>query len=145
MQITRIQNLNSCANRMVSSVVHDTSAQRIYIRNFLREANLSGQQGNALVAYYTAFNKYLARTDVTHSAAERIEALPAIISKIADKIPAIKEETRTFVKALQKNYPKTLANRISLASQGAVSADKIEPKSKFKKFMVFINRLVDED
>ena len=50
-----------------------------------------------------------------------------------------------FAQKLCELYPNSLGDRISLASQSAVTADKVEPKSWFKKLFVVLNRFLKAD
>lgn len=72
----------------------------------------------------------------------RLKNLGSILEKEILEVPELKLQANKFVKALNKKYNKTLENRISLAAQGAVIADKVQPKSRFKKFLVSFNKFL---
>ena len=129
-------NFNVMAHDMIHSVAKNSPAKKTYIRNFYRAANESGVQGNALVSYFTELNKFKSKNNVN------------ISKMIEDEIvetPELKKEAGKFLDILSTNYPKTLDDRISAASQGAVISGKVEPKSNFKKIMMFINKLIREE
>ena len=137
-----LNSLNTHASNMIKSIVKDSPSKKTYIRNFFREAN-NNQQGNALISYYTEYNKLKAKdSSFTTDMYKRFRSLPQLIEDEINGIPALEKEAFVFSNTLEKLYPTSLEKRISLASQGAVTADKVEPKSRFKKFMVVINQLI---
>lgn len=127
-------NFNTMAHDMIYSVVKNSPAKRTYIRNFYRAANDSQAPGNALISYYTELNKFKNNINIVNG-----------IEKEIKKTPELRKEANKFLDTLSYLYPKSLDDRISIASQGAVVSDKVEPKSKFKKFMIFLNKLIRED
>lgn len=144
--INPIQTLNRYADHMISSVVNNTPAKNTYIRNFLREANMNKTQGNALVAYYTGYNKSLKEASFGFNNSDvslrRLEQLPEIIEKSVNEFPAIQQEADIFVGEMSKNYPKTLTRRISIAAHGGVEADRVKPKSRWNKFLILLNEFM---
>ena len=137
------QSLNTYAKGMVKSIVNNSPEKKVYINKFLKEANTTGTQGNAIVAYFTEYNNMLAKKqNFVPKASERVKKLPELIEKEINDAPVLQKEAKKFIQALTESYPKTLEKRISLASQGAVVSDRVEPKSKFKKFMVLLNKLI---
>ncbi len=133
------------AKAMISSVTCNSTDKAANIGKFLRAANSKWLQGPALVSYFTEYNKVAAnKNQLTKEAADRFEKLPKLIEQEINKDSKLQREARTFKLALQQMYPKTLEKRISLASEGAVTSDKVEPQSRFKKIMVAINQLIKE-
>ncbi len=144
--INQFQTLNRYADNMITSVVNNAPGKNTYIRNFLREANMNKTQGNALVAYYSRYNRQLENATNEKGASDlttrRLEKLPELIEQSINDIPALKQEADVFISELAKNYPTTLARRVSVAAQGGVAADKIKPKSRLNKLMVLLNEFV---
>ncbi len=131
---------------MIRSITTNSKDKAAEIGKFFKAANTGNLQGPAVISYFTELNKVSAnKRSLTKEAADRFDRLPDLIDKEARKNPDLKYEIDKFLFSLKLLYPKTLQNRVSLASQGAVTADKVEPKSRFKKFMVFVNRLISED
>lgn len=129
-------NFNTMAYDMLHSVAKNSPARKTYIRNFYRAANESRDPGNAIISYFTELNRF--KDTNKKNIVEKIE-------KEINETPELKKETDKFLDVLYALYPKTRATRVSIASQGAVAADRVEPKSNFKKFMMFINKLIREE
>lgn len=138
--------VNFNTNQMVRGLVYNAENKPQLLGSFLKEANLRNLQGPALVSYFTEVNKitnnkkYLSR-----EISDRLEKLPEIIESEVKKSPKLQYEADKFSLTLQHFYPKTLNKRIALASEGAVVEGKVEPKSKFKKFMVWLNQFLREE
>ena len=62
-----------------------------------------------------------------------------------NNVPELYNQATKFKDSLEKKYPKTLDLRVSLASEGAVISDGIEPKSKIKKILAFLNQFMKEE
>ena len=133
------------AKPVIMSFTHITKDKAAQLGNFLKAANSSGLQSPAIVSYFTELNKV---SDNKHllskGAADRFDKLIDLIDQEVKSNPDLKKESDTFVSTLTKAYPKTLDKRISIASQGAVRSDRIEPKSRFSKLMVFLNQLLTD-
>jgi len=132
--MTPINPLNTYAEGMISSVAKNSPGSKTYIKRFFSAANSTDRQGNALIAYYTELNKFAKTSKFTD--------IPAQIEKEIREIPELSKEADTFVRALGERYPETLEKRISIASQGAVTSDKVEPKSRLKKFFIRLNEFM---
>ena len=129
--------LDMYAKGMIKSIQTNSPAARTYIKRFFNTANTENAQGRALIAYHTNLNE-LRGTD-------GFERIPKAIEKEVNEVPELGKEAHRFMRTLTQTYPKTLDTRVSLASLGAVVSDKVEPKSRMKKFMVFLNQLIKED
>lgn len=134
------------AKPMVMSMTNNSKDKAAQLGNFLKAANSKGLHGPAIVSYFTEVNKVSRNKEMlSPKAADRFDKLPDLIDEEVCGNPELKKESEQFLANLKKLYPKTIEKRLSLASQGAVTADKVEPKSRFKKFMVFINQFMKED
>ena len=131
--------LNSSAKGMVDAIVKNSNTKRTFIKEFFATANVHDAQSQALIAFYTAKNNAF---DTVRNDTVRLKNLGSILEKEILEVPELKLQANKFVKALNKKYNKTLENRISLAAQGAVIADKVQPKSRFKKFLVSFNKFL---
>jgi len=136
--------LRSKTGEMLSKVIYGSPKNGAEaVKDYYHFVNENNLHGPAVVAYYTRINelkdygKY-----VSQEISERISKVDKLIEEFAKKNPEVQAETDTFVKRLNRDYPNTLEDRISLANQGAVLSNRVEPKSKFKKFMVFLNRFM---
>lgn len=121
---------------MIKSIKENSIAKQDFISRFLKTANAEKAQNRALMAYHINLNK-LRGTD-------EFKRVPKIIEEETHNIPEIAKEADTFMNTLLKDYPKTLDKRVSLLSQGAISMDKTEPKSRFRKLMVVLNDFIDK-
>lgn len=128
--------LNMQASGMIKSIKENSPAKRDFINRFLKTANAENAQNRALMAYHINLNK-LRGTD-------EFKRVPQVIEEETNNIPAIAQEADTFMNTLLKDYPKTLDKRVSLLSQGAVSMDKTEPKSRLRKLMVALNDFINK-
>ena len=59
-------------------------------------------------------------------------------------IDAFPESYQPYLRELQKKYPKSLYDRISLASHGCVVSDNVKTQSSWKKFLVSLSKFVRE-
>ena len=124
------------ARKMIYNVLEQMPNAQQHVHNFLKHANDNNIQGAALVSYYTRFNKMpiLAKNVIAET-----------IDKACKNDEILHSESMKFVSALTKNYPKTLYDRISLASNGSVVDGEVKPKSVFKKILTVINRFMREE
>ena len=138
------QLLRAKTSTMLNKVVQGTDKSSVEaVKEYFHFVNENNLHGPALVAYQTELGKLTDyRRYFPHKIAKKIPYINELISNISKKSPEVKTEVDTFVAKLNKDYPKTLGDRISLSSQGAVSYNKVEPKSRFKKFMVLFNRFM---
>lgn len=138
--------LNVYAKRMVDSTSRNEPVRKMYINNFLRTANDNDAHGTAIVSYFTALNQ--AKNNVnSHNLAQvtRLEKMAKVIEQEIEETPALKEQADKFTDAVNKKYKNSLENRIALAKEGAVVSDGIEPKSRIKKIMAFLNQFMKEE
>ncbi len=134
------------AKPMIMSMTKNSKDKAVHLENFFKAANTNGLQGPAIISYFTEVNRVNKnRKQFTEEALDRFDKLPDLIDSEVNKNPELAKETRTFIHSLKQMYPKTLDKRISLASQGAVTSDRVEPKSRLKRFMVFLNQLLKEE
>lgn len=146
MKISPVQQLNDYAKAMLVSVVNDSPAQKRNIGNFLQFANDTKLYGAAVVSYHTAYNMMTKKAShFTKEAKERLYNADSIIEKHAKGSPLLKQKAELFEENINNMYPNSLADRVSLAATGSVQSEIVEPKSRFKKFLVWINRLVNTD
>lgn len=144
--ITPINQINMNAKNMVKSIVNESPDKTQAIKKFFQHANEAGLQGPAIVAYHTQWNILRNNTHkFSDETAKKIKSIPQIIETELNTNPEVKKEGEVFLNKIEELYPNSLENRVSLASQGAVTADKVEPKSRVKKWFVYINRLLKED
>lgn len=131
--------LNSRASRMVSSLYRKSADAEQHIGSFLKYANENKVQGSALVSFYSksqgANRKIFPQPELN---------IADIISDKTLKHKQLHTEADIFVSTLLENYPRTLRDRISLASQGCVGADEVKPQSKLKKVFVILNKILRE-
>ena len=138
--------LNVYAKRMIDSTSQNEPVRKMYIQNFLRTANDNDAHGTAIISYFTALNN--ARKNVNynnHAMVNRLEHMADVIEKEVAETPALKEQVDKFTDAVNKKYKNSLEDRIALAKEGAVVSDGIEPKSRIKKIMAFLNQFMKEE
>ncbi len=144
--ISPINQLNTYAKKMLTSIVKESPDKTQAVKTFFKHANENNLQGPAIIAYHTNFNNL---KDIAHKQNfeiySRIKCLPELVEKEITDNPEVEKEGKLFFDKLVSLYPNSIENRVSLASQGAVTADKVEPKSRIKKFFVLINRMLKED
>lgn len=121
------------AKNMINSVLYNKTNATQDALKFFKHANDNNIQGMALVSYYTELNKMPLSAKYN---------FPETIQTINEKNKALNSETKKFISVLTKNYPKTLNDRISLASNGSVVDGGVKPKSVFKKILTVINRFM---
>ena len=145
--ITPIKELNNHAYKMVSGIVHNNPDKTKAIKAFLKHANDNNIQGPAIVAYHTQYNafRYDKINKLNLEDSLRARSIPEIFEKEIENNPEVEKEINLFAQKLCELYPNSLGDRISLASQSAVTADKVEPKSWFKKLFVVLNRFLKAD
>ncbi len=127
------------AGRVVRGAINNSPKAEESMVTFFKHANEKNIQGPALTAYYSAVlnaNKEVGE-DCFRTVTNSIE-------NHATKNSKLKNELVIFAKALNKNYKKTLKDRICLLTNGAIHEDKVEPKSKFRKFITVLSRLIRE-
>lgn len=145
-KINPVDRLNVYAKQMINTTILDTSAKKTYIKNFFRTANDNQMEGTALVAYFTQYNKIMAnRSNLSAGQQVRANNVLEHIEKEINDVPELYKQATQFKDSLEKNYPKTLGYRTSLASEGAVTSDCVEPKSKTKKILAFLHQFMKEE
>lgn len=135
--------LNTYAKHMIDSIVKDKPAKRTYIRDFLRTANENDAQGTAIVSYFTAYNN--AKTNIHNlpfHESERLRNIKEILPEEINAVPELKKQEQKFLSAIEQKYPNSLNKRIDIAGAGAVVADAVKPKSRFAKFVAFLNQFM---
>lgn len=137
------ERLNYSARKMIETVAKNEPSKTTHIRDFFRTANDNHLQGPALVSYFTELNKakYGKKSPIAEEMHNFIENLEDTIKSV----PVLKKLFHNFAIELMKKYPRTYDIRRSLAFQGAVTSDKVEPKSFFKKLMTRIEQFINDD
>lgn len=144
--ISPIKKLSIHTDTMVRSVINQSPNAKADIANFLKFTNENNLHGPALVSFHTTFNKFKANSaSFSREAKERTQSLPELIEKYIKNSPLLTKHSDEFLTKIEKLYPRSLGKRTSIASQGAVVADSVEPKSKFKKFFVWINQFLKSE
>lgn len=131
--------LDIAASRMLHAIEHNTSSKDRRIGEFFDLANKKSLQGPALVSYYSQLKKIGKSMTIAEKA-----GLAEDIFLRSQKSERLKKSSDTFVSELQKKYPKSLYDRISLASHGCVVSDNVKPQSSWKKFLVSLSKFVRE-
>ena len=134
------------AKLVVTSMTMNTKDKASHLYNFLKTANSNKLQGPAMVSYFTELNKVARKKGkLSKEAADRFEKLPDLIDKEVEKTPELAAESQKFLVGLKSAYPKTLDKRLSIASQGAVTSDRVEPKSRFKKLLIYMSQILKNE
>ena len=128
--------LDYSANMMARAVNGGSNMADKSVRDFLKIANESGAQGAAMTSMLSQ-----ARSVGVESHKNYILE----VARRALKKPETKAEFKKFTKALETNYPKTLGDRLSLASWGAVESGYVKPKSILSKFFTVLNKFMREE
>lgn len=139
--------LDAIAGRMVYTNVYGFKEGYGAIKEFLKAGNnkkmqngvLVPQQGRALVAYYSELRK--ARKDFNP---KFVDDLHNVIDDRVKATPELKEMADEFVSGLKKSYPKSLGDRIALASHGCVDYSQVKRQSAWKKFVVSLSKMIRE-
>lgn len=145
-KINPVDRLNVYAKQMINTTLLDAPAKKTYINNFLKTANDNHIEAPALIAYFTEYNKMQANMgNFSTNQKNRANNLLQHIENEINNVPELYNQATKFKDSLEKKYPKTLDLRVSLASEGAVISDGIEPKSKIKKILAFLNQFMKEE
>lgn len=147
---SKISNLEmaAAARKMIMANAYGSIESNKTMKEFFKLANTKqmqdgrevSQQGRALVAYYTELGKVKKEFKPVV-----IEELPDRFERNAASDPELAKIAKEFKDGLKKNYPKTLADRISLADFGCVVNDRVRPQSFWRKLMVSISHLIREE
>ena len=131
--------LDIAASKMLHAIVNNRVSKDRRIGEFFDLANRKSLQGPAIVAYHSQLQKYGKILTIAEK-----EGLAEDIFLRSQKSERLKKSSDTFVSELQKKYPKSLYDRISLASHGCVVSDNVKPQSSWKKFLVSLSKFVRE-
>ena len=134
------EKLNYSARKMIETVAKNEPSKTTHIRDFFRIANDNNMQGSAVVSYFTELNK--AKYGKKSPIAEMMYGFSERIEKEIKAVPELKILFNNFSNEIMRKYPRTYDIRRSLAAQEAVIADKVQPKSRFKKFLVSFNKFL---
>ena len=149
---------STIAHDMIHNIAKNSPAKNASIGNFLKAANKTGQQGNALIAMHSewakAQEKYkptyknffdLKRDEMNY----RVSHLRKEINHAAETDKTVGSEYIKFIDALNENYPKTGFKRLSILDLGGVVEGKVEPTSKPRKLLIkvseFINKIINKE
>lgn len=132
----RFTGLDYSANMMARAIKSNSNQADRAVGDFLKLANKSNAQGAAMTSLFSQAR--------TVGIGEHLDYIGEIEKRAAKK-PETKAEYKKFVKSLIDNYPKTLRDRATLASWGAVESGHVKPKSIWNKIMPMLNRLVREE
>ena len=135
-----ILGLDYAANTMFRSLIKGSSSADKKIGQFFNLANNSNLQGQALVSYYSQAREI---GKIFPGASHEV-LNNAVMTRIYSN-EELQNSADVFVKELNKSYPKTLQDRIALASHGCVESGTVKPQSKFKKFLVSVSKMIRED
>ena len=125
--------LNYSARRMIESVAKNEPSKTTHIRDFFRTANDNNLQGPALISYFTEVNK--AKYGKKSSIAEKMYGFTDLMEDTIKSVPELIKLCNKFANEFIEKYPNTYILRRALAHQSAVTSDRVEPKSFFKKLI----------
>ena len=134
--IRQFTGLDYSANMMARAVKSGSNMADKSVRDFLKLANESGTQGAAMTSMLSQANTVGVNSHKNYM----LEVVRRALKK-----PESKAELKKFVKALETNYPKTLSDRVSLASWGAVESGYVKPKSVLSRFFTALNKFMREE
>lgn len=103
--------------------------------NFFKYANERHLPNQALVAYYNQANSLKGYSP---------KQLSADIYEMAAKNDNLKGELNKFAKMVNGVYPKSIGDRVSLLSNGAVVPDRVKPQNFFVKMFSAISKVIRE-
>lgn len=132
----RFNGLDYSARMMAIAVKKGSNQADRAVGDFFKLANKSNAQGAALTSMISQAK--------TVGVGDHLDYIAEIEKRVAKK-PEIKAEYKKFLKSLIESYPKTLSDRVSLASWGAVESGHVKPKSIWNKIMPMLNKLVREE
>lgn len=129
-KVNSVNAYNYWAARTIKELRDDVPQAGNAAREFLKLANKNDAQGVALVSFYSQLNS-MNGVNVTQ-----------IIERFNQKMRqnnALKKQFKLFKHALkEQKYKKTIDKRIVLASNGAVVADGVRPKSLITRGFVLL-------
>lgn len=99
--------------------------------SFFKYANENKLPTQALIACYDNANKMKGYSS---------RQLSSDIISLASDDKSLRTELKRFEHMVKENYPKTLGDRISLLSNGAVVPNKVKPQSFFVKMFASLNK-----
>ena len=127
-------NLNTKAEQLIKTAYYNKSNAGEIMTDFFSYANKHKNQSNALISFYSARENLNKGLDLNTT-----KKISDSIEYHSEQLPELKKQIDIFINEFSKAYPKTGENRISLLSQGAVTSDKVTPKSKITRAFVIIN------
>lgn len=99
--------------------------------SFFKYANENKLPTQALIACYDNANNMKGYSS---------RQLSSDIISLASDDKSLRTELKRFEHMVKENYPKTLGDRISLLSNGAVVPNKVKPQSFFVKMFASLNK-----
>lgn len=103
--------------------------------SFFKFANENKLPTQALIACYDNANNMKGYSS---------RQLSSDIISLASDDKSLRTELKRFEHMVKENYPKTLGDRISLLSNGAVVPNKVKPQSFFVKMFASLNKFFRE-
>lgn len=127
--------LDARASVMTKACKEGSKTAKSATMNFFKYANENKLPTQALIACYDNANNMKGYSS---------RQLSSDIISLASKDESLKTELKRFEHMVKDNYPKTLGDRISLLSNGAVVPDKVKPQSFFVKMFTSLSKFIRE-
>lgn len=129
--------LDALAKNMIRKTIYGAHDTDRVIRDFLKFANESDLQSQAMVSYHTELNSMKKGYSKVIC-----DSLADFIYERMQRVPELKSEGDIFISRLKDKYKNTLGERLFLAKNGYVVSNKVKPRSRFGKFLTSLNRFI---
>lgn len=119
------------ASIMTQACKEGSKSAKSATMSFFKYANENKLPTQALIACYDNANNMKGYSS---------RQLSSDIISLASDDKSLRTELKKFEHMVKENYPKTLGDRISLLSNGAVVPNKVKPQSFFVKMFASLNK-----
>lgn len=119
------------ASIMTQACKEGSKSAKSATMSFFKYANENKLPTQALIACYDNANNMKGYSS---------RQLSSDIISLASDDKSLRTELKRFEHMVKENYPKTLGDRISLLSNGAVVPNKVKPQSFFVKMFASLNK-----